>query len=161
MKLKKKNCPAEWWVKFLKKSNLANLPFISSISTSQVRIREATDLPPHLAHFVFCQYTFWGQDEMTVVPPYINPELDDLPGRTKDCNTGSMKFNHGQVKIHIFLFFFLFFRSSVRKDLMAACFVSQSVSPSVCQTFSIHFLHRSYLFNARTGQVHLWCAYAL
>ena len=43
------------------------------------------------------------------------------------------------------------------KDLMAACFASQSV----CQTFSIHFLHRSYLFNAKMDQVHLWCTYAL
>ncbi|XP_072028928.1 kinesin-like protein KIF13A isoform X2 [Amphiura filiformis] len=64
--------------------------------TCKVRIREATDLPPSLAHFVFCQYTFWGQDEMTVVPPYINPELDDLPGRTKEANKGSMRFNHAQ-----------------------------------------------------------------
>ncbi len=67
-------------------------------ASNQVRIREATDLPPSLAHFVFCQYTFWGQDEMTVVPPYINPELDDLPGRTKDANKGSMRFNHAQVR---------------------------------------------------------------
>ena len=38
---------------------------------------------------------------------------------------------------------------------------ASSVSQSVCQTFSIRFLHRSYLFNAKTDQVHMWCAYAL
>ena len=48
---------------------------------------------------------------------------------------------------------------------MAAYFVCQtvsmSVSESVCQTFSIHFMCRSYLFNARMDQVHMWYAYAL
>ena len=40
---------------------------------------------------------------------------------------------------------------------MAACFVCVSV----CQTFSTCFLCRSYLFNAKMDQVHMWCAYAL
>ena len=50
----------------------------------------------------------------------------------------------------------------LRKTLwLHASSVSQSVSQSVCQTFSIHFLHRSYLFNEKTDQVHMWRAYAL
>ena len=38
---------------------------------------------------------------------------------------------------------------------------TSSVSQSVCQTFSIRFLHCSYLFNAMADQVHMRCAYAL
>ncbi|XP_071804732.1 kinesin-like protein KIF13A isoform X3 [Asterias amurensis] len=62
--------------------------------TCRVRIKEATDLPPSLAHFVFCQYTFWGLEGPTVVPPYINPDVEELPGRPKDSSKGSMRFNH-------------------------------------------------------------------
>ena len=49
---------------------------------------------------------------------------------------------------------------------MAACFVCVCGGGgwgrvSVCQTFSTGFLCRSYLFNAKTDQVHhMWCAYA-
>ncbi|XP_038051604.1 kinesin-like protein KIF13B [Patiria miniata] len=62
--------------------------------TCKVKIRDATDLPPSLAHFVFCQYTFWGLDGPTVVPPFINPDLEELPGRPMDGSKGSMRFNH-------------------------------------------------------------------
>ena len=49
-------------------------------------------------------------------------------------------------------------RSSIRIDLSAACFISESV----CQTFSIRFLCCScHLFNAKTDQLHMWCVYAL
>ncbi|XP_022106893.1 kinesin-like protein KIF13A isoform X4 [Acanthaster planci] len=62
----------------------------------RIKIKEATDLPPSLAHFVFCQYTFWGVDGPTVVPPLINPDLEELPGRPKDGSKGSMRFSHSK-----------------------------------------------------------------
>ena len=60
---------------------------------SQVCIKEARGLPPALAHFVFCQYNFWGHAESVVVPPEINPE-----NLTKhDDDTVSFTFNHEKV----------------------------------------------------------------
>ena len=35
-------------------------------------IKSATGLPPSLSHFVFCQYMFWGDSDLTVVPPKVN-----------------------------------------------------------------------------------------
>ncbi|XP_063959521.1 kinesin-like protein KIF13A isoform X2 [Lytechinus pictus] len=62
--------------------------------TCRLKIKEAYDLPLSLAHFVFCQYTFFGKDGPTVVPPYINPDVDDEPGRGPEAMKGVMKFNH-------------------------------------------------------------------
>eukprot|EP00057_Strongylocentrotus_purpuratus_P008261 XP_011662735.1 PREDICTED: kinesin-like protein KIF13A isoform X3 [Strongylocentrotus purpuratus] len=62
--------------------------------TCRLKIKEAYDLPLSLAHFVFCQYTFFAKDGPTVVPPYINPDVDDEPGRGPEAMKGVMKFNH-------------------------------------------------------------------
>ncbi|XP_056437594.1 kinesin-like protein KIF13B isoform X2 [Gadus chalcogrammus] len=40
--------------------------------TCVVRILQATGLPRHLSNFVFCQYRFWGQEQLL----YITPELE-------------------------------------------------------------------------------------
>ena len=36
----------------------------------RVTIKQAAGLPPSLSHFVFCQYSLWGSDEV-VVPPVV------------------------------------------------------------------------------------------
>ncbi|XP_070208560.1 kinesin-like protein KIF13A isoform X2 [Littorina saxatilis] len=59
----------------------------------RVCIKEARGLPPALAHFVFCQYNFWGHQESVVVPPEINPE--HLEKREDD--TVAFTFNHEKV----------------------------------------------------------------
>ncbi|XP_013817526.2 kinesin-like protein KIF13A [Apteryx mantelli] len=41
----------------------------------QVKIKEATGLPPNLSNFVFCQYTFWDQCVSTVVAPVVGPDV--------------------------------------------------------------------------------------
>lgn len=40
----------------------------------RVRIKEARGLPVGLAHFVFCQYAWWGGGETVVVPPALDAE---------------------------------------------------------------------------------------
>lgn len=63
----------------------------------QVQIKEAVNLPHALAHFVFCQYTFYGQDGPTVVPPYINPDQEEYHSRLGESIKGTMKFQHSKV----------------------------------------------------------------
>ncbi|XP_033100140.1 kinesin-like protein KIF13A isoform X3 [Anneissia japonica] len=62
----------------------------------RIKIVSASDLPHSLAHFVFCQYTFWGQDGPMVVPPLIGPESDDflMPRRRLKEVQRKVKFNH-------------------------------------------------------------------
>lgn len=58
-------------------------------------IKEARGLPPALANFVFCQYTFWGYPEPIVVPPIVDP---DVAGVNKKKNDGVFfKFDHKNV----------------------------------------------------------------
>ncbi|XP_059167567.1 kinesin-like protein KIF13A isoform X3 [Physella acuta] len=56
----------------------------------KVCIKEARGLPLALSNFVFCQYSFWGESEACVVPPYINPETVTR----KDDRTVNFDFNH-------------------------------------------------------------------
>jgi len=35
----------------------------------RVTVVEASGLPPTLSHLVFCQYTLWGEEVVTTVPP--------------------------------------------------------------------------------------------
>ncbi|XP_040583928.1 kinesin-like protein KIF13A isoform X2 [Lepeophtheirus salmonis] len=51
----------------------------------KVTIKEAVGLPPASAHFVFCQYTFWGDSDVTVVPPLVNGA--EHKGETEDSAT--------------------------------------------------------------------------
>ena len=60
---------------------------------------------------------------------------------------------------------FWFLGRPLGKTFMAACFDVQSVSQSVSECVKLLVytrpLHRSYLFNAKTDQVHMWCAFVL
>jgi len=61
----------------------------SSLDESTVLVRvtvlEASGLPPALSHFVFCQYTLWGEEELTTVPPAMATPVK----RNGDLNNGS------------------------------------------------------------------------
>ncbi|KAL0612820.1 Kinesin-like protein KIF13B [Plecturocebus cupreus] len=43
-----------------------------SASQIQVKILQATGLPQHLSHFVFCKYSFWDQQEPVIVAPEVD-----------------------------------------------------------------------------------------
>jgi kinesin family protein 13 len=61
----------------------------------QVSIKEARGLPPALAHFVFCQYVFWGHGaEPSVVPPVVNSDVLPLQKRSDGV---SVTFDHHKV----------------------------------------------------------------
>uniref|UniRef100_A0A672USP1 Kinesin family member 13A n=1 Tax=Strigops habroptila TaxID=2489341 RepID=A0A672USP1_STRHB len=63
----------------------------TSVSSPQVKIKEATGLPPNLSNFVFCQYTFWDQCESTVAAPVVDP---DVPSpQSKDAHF-TVTFSH-------------------------------------------------------------------
>ena len=42
----------------------------------RVTIKQVSGLPPSLSHFVFCQYSLWGSDEV-VVPPMVDIDDDE------------------------------------------------------------------------------------
>jgi len=66
----------------------------SSTITCKLTIKAAAGLPPSLSHFVFCQYMFWGDSDLTVVPPEVNP---DAPvGRLKVNNSVNFSFGHSR-----------------------------------------------------------------
>uniref|UniRef100_A0A8C0BES5 Kinesin family member 13A n=1 Tax=Buteo japonicus TaxID=224669 RepID=A0A8C0BES5_9AVES len=63
----------------------------TSVLSPQVKIKEATGLPPNLSNFVFCQYTFWDQCESTVAAPVVDP---DVPSpQSKDAHF-TVTFSH-------------------------------------------------------------------
>lgn len=41
----------------------------------EIAIEEAKGLPPALANFVFCKYSFWGHPDSMVVPPVVDPNV--------------------------------------------------------------------------------------
>ena len=41
---------------------------------NRVKVMEAQGLQSTLSHFVQCQYTFPGEDDVTIVPPSISPD---------------------------------------------------------------------------------------
>ena len=55
----------------------------------------ARGLPPALANFVFCQYSFWNHPEPVVVAPIVNPDI--IP-KSEGGGT-SFKFDHKKVCI--------------------------------------------------------------
>ena len=71
----------------------------------RVTIKQVAGLPPSLSHFVFCQYSLWGSEEV-VVPPMV--EIDDDQDRLgsvrnrlrldedKDISSASFVFNHAR-----------------------------------------------------------------
>lgn len=72
--------------------------FITSVLCPQVKIKEATGLPPNLSNFVFCQYTFWDQCESTVAAPVVDPDVPS--SQSKDAHF-TVIFSHCKVNILI------------------------------------------------------------
>uniref|UniRef100_A0A8C3KFF5 Kinesin family member 13A n=1 Tax=Calidris pygmaea TaxID=425635 RepID=A0A8C3KFF5_9CHAR len=61
------------------------------VMDNNVKIKEATGLPPNLSNFVFCQYTFWDQCMSTVAAPVVDP---DVPSpQSKDAHF-TVTFSH-------------------------------------------------------------------
>lgn len=50
-----------------------------------------------MSNFVFCQYTFWGQEDSVVVPPQISPDMVERQNSTGD--TVTVKFQHKKVRL--------------------------------------------------------------
>lgn len=63
--------------------------------TVQVTIKNAAGLPPSLSHFVFCQYSFWGDTDVTMVPPTDVDQTNDIMklGQTSS-DVSIFTFNH-------------------------------------------------------------------
>ncbi len=61
----------------------------------QITIKSATGLPPSLSHFVFCQYMFWGDSDLTVVPPTVT---------SSGSFGGNGDFLSGQTELAVFHF---------------------------------------------------------
>ncbi|XP_064484970.1 kinesin-like protein KIF13A isoform X2 [Ornithodoros turicata] len=65
--------------------------------TVRVSIKSAVGLPPSLANFVFCQYTFWAHAEAIVVAPVVDPEPQPIqvsPARGGGDTGITFKFSH-------------------------------------------------------------------
>uniref|UniRef100_A0A4W3IBF0 Kinesin family member 13A n=1 Tax=Callorhinchus milii TaxID=7868 RepID=A0A4W3IBF0_CALMI len=63
----------------------------SESGSYEVKIKEATGLPPNLSNFVFCQYTFWDHSEQTVAPPMVNPDMPSIQNKAVQY---TVKFDH-------------------------------------------------------------------
>ena len=65
-------------------------------------IKQASGLPPSLSHFVFCQYSLFGEEEATIVPPnnnpsHVSPAIKRLrPGDSAHPAPNTLRFNHVQ-----------------------------------------------------------------
>ena len=60
--------------------------------TCKLNIRAATGLPPSLSQFVFCQYRFPGEEEITTVPPVFTPNPKATNGKLE--TSVNFKFDH-------------------------------------------------------------------
>ena len=58
----------------------------------RLTIKAATGLPPSLSQFVFCQYSFPGEGELTTVPPSFTPHPHQQNGRLE--TSVNFKFVH-------------------------------------------------------------------
>ncbi|XP_026473795.1 kinesin-like protein KIF13B [Ctenocephalides felis] len=63
----------------------------SSQVTCRISIKQATGLPLSLSNFVFCQYSFWGYPDPTVVPPKVENGSSNNHGQHV-----TFKFDHTQ-----------------------------------------------------------------
>jgi len=61
--------------------------------TLKVCIKEAKGLPRSLSNFVFCQYTFWGHDEVVLVAPKVDESVTEEFTDGPAC----FKFDHEKV----------------------------------------------------------------
>uniref|UniRef100_A0A452VAG8 Kinesin family member 13B n=1 Tax=Ursus maritimus TaxID=29073 RepID=A0A452VAG8_URSMA len=51
----------------------------------QVKILQATGLPQHLSHFVFCKYNFWDQQEPVIVAPEVDTSSSSPVSKEPQC----------------------------------------------------------------------------
>ena len=58
----------------------------------RLNIKSAVGVAPSLAHFVFCQYAFWGDTEMVVVPSLASSVL----ATNKKDDTSDIRFNYSR-----------------------------------------------------------------
>lgn len=61
----------------------------------QVKILQATGLPQHLSHFVFCKYNFWDQQE----PVMVAPEVDTSSSPVSKQPQCMVVFDHCKVSV--------------------------------------------------------------
>ncbi|KAF3818448.1 hypothetical protein GH733_011865 [Mirounga leonina] len=50
-----------------------------------VKILQATGLPQHLSHFVFCKYNFWDQQEPVIVVPEVDTSSSSPVSKEPQC----------------------------------------------------------------------------
>ncbi|XP_035278746.1 kinesin-like protein KIF13B isoform X3 [Anguilla anguilla] len=50
-----------------------------------VKILQATGLPRYLSNFVFCQYSFWDQEEPIIVAPEVDPSASSPTSKDPHC----------------------------------------------------------------------------
>uniref|UniRef100_A0A452VAH0 Kinesin family member 13B n=1 Tax=Ursus maritimus TaxID=29073 RepID=A0A452VAH0_URSMA len=50
-----------------------------------VKILQATGLPQHLSHFVFCKYNFWDQQEPVIVAPEVDTSSSSPVSKEPQC----------------------------------------------------------------------------
>lgn len=63
-------------------------PFLGRTIRCRVRIKKATNLPPQLSHFVFCQYGFFNANDMLIAPCFDEEQTAKLAPKN------SFKFDH-------------------------------------------------------------------
>ncbi|KAI1724019.1 kinesin motor domain-containing protein [Ditylenchus destructor] len=76
--------------------NGENHGFMGNIIRCRVRIKKATNLPPNLSHFVFCQYSFFNMSEMLVVAPNMDASANSRRNGKIKPNPTSFIFDHQQ-----------------------------------------------------------------
>ncbi|KAI1897822.1 hypothetical protein AGOR_G00087220 [Albula goreensis] len=50
-----------------------------------IKILQATGLPQYLSNFVFCQYSFWDQEEPIIVAPEVDPSASSPTSKDPHC----------------------------------------------------------------------------
>lgn len=51
----------------------------------QIKILQATGLPQYLSNFVFCQYTFWDQQEPIIIAPEVDMSSSSTSTKDPHC----------------------------------------------------------------------------
>uniref|UniRef100_A0A452SQG9 Kinesin-like protein unc-104 n=1 Tax=Ursus americanus TaxID=9643 RepID=A0A452SQG9_URSAM len=63
-----------------------------------VKILQATGLPQHLSHFVFCKYNFWDQQEPVIVAPEVDTSSSSPVSKEPQC---MVVFDHCNFSVNI------------------------------------------------------------
>lgn len=75
---------------FTECNNQSSNEFLGRTIRCRVRIKKASNLPPQLSHFVFCQYGFFNSDMLVVAPCFDDADEQ----RAKSAPRNSFKFDH-------------------------------------------------------------------